>query len=54
MSKVDNEGLRQAIMAAVKQASRRLAERRTPLHLEYDFHFIECLDIVKLLTLAPV
>jgi hypothetical protein len=50
MSKVDNEGLRQAIMAAVKQASRRLAERRTPLHLEYDFHFIECLDIVKLAT----
>jgi hypothetical protein len=54
MRQVDNEGLRQAIMAAVKQASRRLAERRPSLHLEYDPHFIECLDIAKLLTLAPV
>jgi hypothetical protein len=54
MSQVDNEGLRAAVTAAVDVAFRSLATRQPPLHLEYDSHFVECLDIAKLVTPASV
>ena len=50
MRQVDNDALSQAVAAAINQAFCWLANRRPSLHLEYDPHFIECLDIVKLAT----
>ena len=54
MSQVDNEGLRRAVTTAVEAADRCLATWRPHLHLEYDSHFVECLDITKLVTPASI
>ena len=51
---VNNDALRRAVTAAVEAAFRSLAGWQPRLHLGYDPHFVECLDIAKLVTPASV
>jgi hypothetical protein len=51
ISRLDNDALSQAVTAAINQAFCWLAGWHPRLHLEYDPHHIECLDVAKLLSL---